>query len=110
MDLGAVGGRVKSAGLDVVLAEKVTKMHDLVARSPEFLGQRRKIQVRGCPFILAEALLGGQLPFPVTQHRRILVILGIGGGFPVGAGLLDLPVQLGHVWSGTHPMLDNGQP
>ena len=81
-------------------------MHDLVVHSSEFLGQRRKIQVRGCPFVLTGGLLRGQLPFPVAQRRRILVILGFGGGFPAGAGLLDLTVQLGHVWPSTHPMLD----
>ena len=85
-------------------------MFDLVADAFEFLGQRRKIQVRSCPFVLTGGLPGEQGPFPVAQHGRVLVILDLDGGFPVPAGLLYLPVQFGHVRSGTHPALDGRQP
>jgi 3',5'-nucleoside bisphosphate phosphatase len=96
-------------GLDAQFAEQVPQPADLLADRVKPLGQGGKVGVRGGPLRVARGFLGAQLPFPVAQGSRVLVILGPGGRFFTAPRLLDLPFEVADLRPGTHALLDGGQ-
>ena len=82
------------ARFDAQLVEQAAQPADLVAQPVQGLGHRGELRVRGRPLRLAGGFLGAQLPFPVAQGGRGLVVLGAGRGFLALDRLPDLPVQV----------------
>jgi 1-acyl-sn-glycerol-3-phosphate acyltransferase len=95
--------------LDALLAEQTAKALDLAAQPLEPLGQGGEIQLRGGPLLLPGGLLAQQVPFPVAQRRRGLVVLGPRGRVLLAPGLRYLLVEITHVRSGAHALLDGRQ-
>jgi hypothetical protein len=75
----ADGSRRLVASVDAVLAEQGMQPLHLAAEAVDLLGQRRQVRVSGQPLVLAGGLVGEQLPFPVSQRRGLLEVLGVDG-------------------------------
>ena len=127
-DVGAVrvaardrAGRATAAGVirpalrravarfDAQLVEQAAQPADLVAQPVQGLGHRGELRVRGRPLRLAGGFLGAQLPFPVAQGGRGLVVLGAGRGFLALDRLPDLPVQVTELRAAPQALLDGRQ-
>ena len=89
-----------------MLAEQGAKALDLGAQAAELPGQGWQVRVRGCPLFLTGCRFGEQAPFLVAQRGCLLVFLGVGGGLPLAASLLNLLVQAARARPVAHPLLD----
>jgi predicted metal-dependent phosphoesterase TrpH len=96
-------------GFEAQFAQQVPQPADLLAERVKAFGQGGKVGMRGGPLRLAGGLLGAQLPFPVAQGGRILVVLRPRGRFLTAPRLLDPPFEVPDLRPCAYALLDGRQ-
>src|SRR5690349_18158126 len=96
-------------GVDAVLTEQGAEPLDLGGELTGLLGQVLLRRVPGGPLLLPCGLSGQQLLLPVAQRDGPLEVLGIDGRLLLGAGCLDLLIQVTGVKSDPGPRLGHLQ-
>jgi hypothetical protein len=96
--------------VDAVLTEQGAEPLELVGELLASLGQLRQRRVPAGPLLSPRGLVGQQLLLPVAQRGGLIEVLGIDGRLLLGAGCLDLLVQVTGVGSDPDPLLNGRQP
>ena len=95
--------------VDAVLTKQSVEPLDLGGELPGLLGQVRRCRVRGGPQLLSRGLVGQQFRLPEAQRDGLVEVLGIDGRLLLGAGDLDLLIQVTGVGPDPDPLLNGRQ-